>query len=125
MRLVLDAGAFIAADRRDQRVLAFFTRAKERKIPLLTSSPIVGQVWRDGRRRANLARLLKGVEVVAPDDAAARRAGLVLAKTGMSDVVDALLACLCATDDVVLTSDPGDIENLVKARGVHPEIVAV
>ena len=125
MRLVLDAGAFIAAERHDPRILAFLARAKERSIPLLTSSPIVGQVWRDGRRQANLARLLSGVEIIAPDDSAARRAGLVLAKTGTFDIVDALLAGLCAANDVVVTSDPDDIRLLVQAQGMRPEIVAV
>ena len=124
-RLVLDAGAFIAADRHDLRLLALLDRAHARSIPLLTSSPVVAQVWRTGRLQANLARLLRGVQIIAPDDAAARRAGLLLAKTGTSDVVDAFVAGLCRSTDALLTSDPDDLSLLSHASGVDPEIVSI
>lgn len=124
-RLVLDAGALIAADRHNLRVLALLDRAHARGVPLVTSSPVVGQVWRNGRRQANLARLLRAVDVIAPDHAGARRAGVLLAKTGTSDIVDAILADLCRAADVVVTSDLQDLAVLTSASGANPEITSV
>jgi hypothetical protein len=124
-RLVLDAGAFIAVERGDLEVIAMLRRARERKIPLVTTSPVVGQVWRNGRKQANLARVLKAVDVQAPNEQAARTAGLLLAKTGATDVVDALVVELCTSADVVLTSDPNDIARLVQAASARPDVYAV
>jgi PIN domain nuclease of toxin-antitoxin system len=124
-RLVLDAGAFIAAERGSVEVLAVLRRARERKIPLVTTSPVVGQVWRNGRQQANLSRALKAVNVLAPDQHSARSAGLLLAKTGTSDVVDALVVELCTDADVILTSDMADIARLVEAADSKPAVYAV
>jgi rRNA-processing protein FCF1 len=122
-RVVLDAGAFVAAERGDLEVMAILRRARERKIPLVTTSPVVGQIWRNGRTQANLARLLKAVNVLAPNEQSARSAGLLLAKTGTTDVIDALVVQLCSNADVVLTSDPHDIIRLAEAATVRPQVV--
>lgn len=124
-RLVLDAGALIAVDRDDPMVLAFLARSAVRRLPVVTSSPIVGQVWRNGQRQARLARLLKGVQVVAPDESAARRGGLLLAETSLADIVDALLADLCRPGDLLLTSDPSDLKVLLRAANTSVEIVSI
>jgi sugar/nucleoside kinase (ribokinase family) len=124
-RVVLDAGALIAVDRSDAAVLALLARAKERGRAFVTSSPVVGQAWRGGARQATLARLLAGVDVLAPSQADARSAGVLLATTGMADIVDALLAKICRDGDILLTSDDDDLRVLTKAARLNVEIVHV
>jgi predicted nucleic acid-binding protein len=125
VRLILDAGAFIAVERGDFKTLTLIENSRNRGVKIVTVSPVVAQVWRDGRRQVTLARLLTGVEVVAPTDEAAKRAGVLLRRTKMSDAVDALVADLCRVDDVLLTSDPGDLKALTEANNAIPRIVAV
>jgi hypothetical protein len=91
---------------------------------MTTSAPVIGQVWRDGRKQALLARLIAATDAHAPDEAAARRAGELLAKAKTNDVVDALLALRARDGDTVLTSDPGDIRRLLAAAGVRATVVA-
>ena len=61
----------------------------------------------------------------APSEAAARRAGELLAKTRTQDVVDALLVGRARDGDTVLTSDPDDIETLLAAAGVRATVAVV
>lgn len=124
-RLVLDAGAFVAFERGDAAVRARLAAARKLGLEVATTSPVVGQVWRDGRRQALLARLVTAVHIVAPDVAAARRAGELLAKTKSADVVDALVVGLLRETDIILTSDPKDIRSLLVAAGVRATIVKV
>lgn len=125
MRAVLDAGALVAVDRRDRLTGARLRVLQQQGTPVRVSSAVVGQVWRDGRRQANLARILAGVgiEALAKDDG--RRIGELLALAGSADVVDAHVALMTAPADLVLTSDPGDIRKLLQARGVPARVQLV
>lgn len=126
MSLVLDAGAFVAIERSDRNVVALLKRELLAGRAPLTHGGVVGQVWRGGGgRQANLARLLRGVEVRALDGALGRRAGELLAAAGAVDVIDAAIALLAVDGDVVLTSDPGDLARLVAEAGIHADIVPV
>ena len=111
--LVLDAGAYIAHDRGDKVVREILEAVLRSGGRVVSPSPVIAQVWRDGPRQARLATLIRSVDVVAPDVDDAKLAGLLCAESQTSDVVDALVA-LCAVDGaVVLTSDVGDIQHLV------------
>lgn len=125
MKAVLDAGALIAVDRRDRLVGAQLRVLQQQGTPVRVSGAVVGQVWRDGRKQANLARVLAGVgiEALAGDDG--KRIGELLALARSADVVDAHVALLTAAGDLVLTSDPGDIRGLLQARGVQARIQPV
>lgn len=126
MTLVLDAGAFFAAERGERRVAALVKRERLAGRAPLTHGGVVGQVWRGGAgRQAEVARLLAGVEVVALDEGLGRRVGLLLGRSGRSDVVDAALLLLARDGDEVLTSDPGDLLDLAAAAGVHVDLVPV
>jgi predicted nucleic acid-binding protein len=125
MRYVLDAGVFVAYERGDARIRARLMKALEHKIDLVTTSPVVGQVWRDGRRQALLAILLAAVEIDAPSEARARRAGELLRRSRTADVVDALLVELARDGDAILTSDAGDVERLVEAADKRCAVIAV
>jgi hypothetical protein len=124
--LILDAGAFVAAEREDREVVALVKRERLAGRPPVTNGGVVAQVWRGGHgRQAPVARLLAGVEVVPVDDSLGRRAGMVLAVGGGSDAIDAAVVCLAGDGDDILTSDPGDLRPLAEAAGVHVELIAV
>lgn len=124
-RLVLDAGAFVAFEKGDPGVRARLVAARRLGLELVTSSPVVGQVWRDGRRQVPISRLISATRVDAPTEQAAHRAGGLLAKTRTHDVVDALVAGCARDGDTVLTSDPHDIEALLGAAGVRATVAAI
>lgn len=124
--LVLDAGAFLAAERGDRDVmLAVRQELKAGRIPV-THGGVVGQVWRGGSgKQTPVARMLAGVDVVPLDDRLGKRAGMLLARSGGSDAIDAAVVCLARDGYDILTSDPGDIEFLARAAGVHVELIPV
>lgn len=126
MRLVLDAGALVAAERGDRDMVALLKRERLDGRAPLTHGGVVGQVWRGGTgRQATLARLLLGVEVVPLDDALGRRAGVLLGAVGASDVIDAAVVLLAVDGDVICTSDAGDLLPLAQASGTHLDLVPV
>jgi len=113
--LTLDAGALIAFERNDRAMVAIVARAAAQGIPLTVLAGVVGQVWRDGRRQARLARLLGSdvVEVEPLDDIRARAAGQLCGVAGTRDVIDASVAlCARARGQGVVTSDVDDIRRL-------------
>lgn len=124
--LILDAGAFVAAERGDREVLALVKRERGTGRTPVTNGGVVAQVWRGGSgRQVPVAQLLAGVEVAPVDDRLGRRAGTLLARTGSSDAIDAALLCLAQDGDDILTSDPSDLVDLARAAGVHVEIIPV
>ena len=125
MTAILDAGALIAIDKRDRRVGAMLRVLQREGVPVRTSAGVVAQVWRDGRRQVNLARIMSGVDVAAVDDVAARRVGELLAASRTSDLVDAHVALLIQPQDDVLTSDGADIKALLATRRVKATLVSV
>lgn len=125
MRMVLDAGALIAIDRSDRRVAGLIALGRRAGADLVTMAPVVAQAWRDGARQVHLARALAMIDVVAMDLNAARSAGELLKVASSSDVVDASVALLARPGDQILTSDPGDLDTLVKARPVAVAVVRV
>lgn len=123
-RLVLDAGALIAAERGDRAVRATLDLSIVEELPLLTHAGIVGQVWRSPARQVRLSRILGAVAVWPIDQPLARSAGLLLAATGLSDVLGAALVAMTRAGDRILTSDPDDISRLAEAAGLLDVVVA-
>jgi predicted nucleic acid-binding protein len=113
--LTLDAGALIAFERNDRRVVALLKRALELGQSFAVPAGVVGQVWRDGRRQARLARLLRSVEVtIEPlSDRRAREAGQLCGATKTNDVIDAsVVLCGKQRGHRIVTSDPHDLLRL-------------
>jgi predicted nucleic acid-binding protein len=125
MKAVLDAGAFLAAERGDRPVRALLRVLQEKQIDLVTSSAVVAQVWRNGRLQARVAQLLSAVYVrpLAPSED--RRTGELLGQSGTHDVTDGHLSLCVARGDQVLTSDHSDVQHLLAVRGVAATIVDV
>ncbi len=113
--LTLDAGALIAIDKNDRRVVAALRLALDADLPITIPAGVVGQVWRDGARQVRLARLLgsTGVAIEALDDARARAAGQLCGTTATNDVTDAsVVLCAKARGDRIFTSDVDDLRHL-------------
>jgi hypothetical protein len=113
--VTLDAGALIALDRGDRRMIAFISQALSEGRSFRVPAGVIGQAWRDGRRQAVLSRFLRGTEVrVVPlDDGLSRAAGELCGATGTADVIDASVVLVAREGrDVIVTGDPSDLRRL-------------
>ncbi len=121
--VVLDTGALIAVERGDRAFAVLLAESRRARAPITIPTGCVAQVWRHPARQARIAALLRQphVDVVALDDADARRVGLLLAATSTYDVVDGHVAlCGHRLTRPVLTSDPDDIRRLAPGVAIRP-----
>jgi hypothetical protein len=63
--------------------------------------------------------------VTAIDGQLGRRAGMLLARSGQSDAIDASVVCLAADGDDILTSDPSDLRALAEAAGIYIDLIPI
>lgn len=120
--LVFDTGASIALDRGDRAGAVIVAEARDADETITVPAGCVAQAWRPPSRQARLATFLRqrNVDVVALDDAEARRVGQLLAGANASDVVDAHVAiCAHRLEQTVLTSDVDDIKRLAPTVRIH------
>ncbi len=113
--VTLDAGALVALDKGDRRMIALLQEALRRGTRLRVPSGVVGQAWRDGRRQVALARLLRAsqVDILPLDGPLGRACGELCGSAGTSDVIDASVVITAKEhDDVIVTSDPNDLLRL-------------
>jgi hypothetical protein len=113
--LTFDAGALIALDRGDRRIIALIREALAEHVEVRVPAGVVGQAWRNGSRQATLSRFLKAreVHIVGLDEHVARACGELCAAAGTADVIDASVVIAArASGDIVLTSDPDDLTKL-------------
>ena len=109
--VVLDAGALIAIERADRRIVRLLELADQVHVP----GAVVAQVWRNPARQIRLVRVLATEEVtIAPlDGAEARAAGQLCGASGTADVVDASVVLLARrVDGVAVTSDSDDLRRI-------------
>lgn len=107
--ITLDAGALVALERGSRQLVALLERTRARGTAVAVPAGVLAQVWRNGRRQARLAQLLRSrhCEVVPLDAARARMAGHLCALTATSDVVDASVVVVARQrGHRVVTSDP-------------------
>lgn len=112
---MLDAGALIGVERGDRTALLFVAEVTDDRGRLIVPAGVLGQVWRDGRKQARLARFLSTGEVtIEPlDEFRARAAGQLCGVRRTRDVIDAsVVLCAREHDFAVLTSDPDDLARL-------------
>lgn len=120
--VVLDTGALIALERGDRTVRVLVDEARRKRATLTLPAGCIAKAWRDPPRQARLASFLRSpaVDVIALNDAEARRVGVLLASTGTSDITDGHVAvCALRLDAAVLTSDPEDIRQLGPRLRIH------
>ena len=119
--IVLDAGALIALDRGDKRMIALLHRALAQGRVFRVPAGVVGQAWRDGRFQVTLARFLRSeeVEVVPLDEQLARACGELCGATNSADIIDASVVMLARQRrEPVVTSDPNDLQRLDSAAQI-------
>ena len=113
--VTLDAGALIALDKGDMRMIALLQQSLTQGLGFRIPSGVVGQAWRDGRRQVALARLFTAseVEIVPLDEELGRACGELCGIAGTSDVIDASVVITAREyNDVIVTSDPDDLRRL-------------
>jgi len=121
--ITLDAGALIALDRGDKRMIALLDRALAQRLTFRVPSGVVGQAWRDGRVQVTLARFLRSheVAVVPLDEQLARSCGELCGATRTSDIIDASVVILARQRrDFIVTSDPQDLRRLDQTCPIIP-----
>src|SRR5580658_9004455 len=119
--IVLDTGALIALERGDKRMIALLHRALAQGRAFRVPSGVVGQAWRNGRVQVTLARFLRSeeVEIVPLDDRLARSCGELCGAAMASDVIDTSVVIVARErQDLIVTSDPGDIRRLDPAAQI-------
>jgi hypothetical protein len=120
--LTFDAGGLIALDRNDRRVLTLIARATERGMRITIPATALAQALRNPARQARLSRLIRqaGTDLVPLDGPDATAVGLLLARTGTADIVDAhVVICAQRAGQAVVTSNANDL------RGIAPELQLV
>jgi len=113
--VTFDAGGLIALDRNERRVLTLLARAKERGMRITIPAAALAQAMRNPARQARLSRLIRqaGTDLIALDGPDATAVGLVLARTGTADIVDAhVVVCAHRAGQAVVTSDAGDLRRI-------------
>jgi len=113
--ITLDAGALIALDRNDRRVVALIARAHETGAKIVVPAGAFAQAIRKPERQARLSRLVRqpGTTVTPLDRVDGVRVGRLLAASGTADVVDAhVVVCARRERTAIVTSDAGDIRAL-------------
>jgi predicted nucleic acid-binding protein len=123
VKLVLDTGALIALDRGNKAMWTRMRAVRDVGRAPVTHGGVVGQAWRGLPKQALLARGLAMMDIRPLDADLGRRAGVLLARARMKDVVDAAIALLAEDGDRIVTSDPDDIERLLEALGRDVEVV--
>jgi predicted nucleic acid-binding protein len=123
--VVYDAAVLVAADRNERRAWAEHKVRLELGVLPFVPAPVVAQVSRSPQQ-AQLRRFLTGCVIVPLGESEAHEAGRLLGRTGMTDVVDAVVVTTALRQEaVILTSDPNDIDRLVRASGREIVVVAV
>jgi predicted nucleic acid-binding protein len=119
--IVLDAGSLISAETRGRVVWTVYDESLATGQELVVTTPVLAQVWRDGRRQAAVSRFLRRCVIDMPSERAAKRAGELLGRTGTSDAVDALVVATAVERGatMILTTDPNDLKALVEATGLR------
>jgi len=122
MGITYDTGALIAADRAERRMWARHRALLAlREVPTVPA-PVVAQSWRGGRQ-ALLARLLAGCDVEALDDGQARSVGSLAGRAATTDIVDVcVVEGAIRRHDLVVSSDPDDLQAIAAAVNRHLEI---
>jgi len=120
--ITFDAGGLIALDRNDRRVLALVARAAERGLRITIPATALAQAIRNPAKQARLCRLIRQAttDLIALDGRDATAVGLLLARTGTADIVDAHVAiCASRAGQAVVTSDARDL------RRIAPELALI
>ena len=112
-----DTGALLAAEANGREIWSLHARSLQRGEQPVVPAAVLSQAWRGGPQ-APLSRLLRGCLVETLTEARARATGVVCARSGTRDIVDAaVVASAMARADLVVTSDTDDLSQIASALG--------
>ncbi|WP_051723411.1 PIN domain-containing protein [Streptomyces albus] len=121
--VVYDAGALVAAQRKQGRFCLLHQTFVAARRTLLVPVPVYVQVYRADPRQHGLHVVLKAAELHRADREIADLAARALRETGTDDAVDAIVAATAVVHRApVVTGDEGDIRSLLEALDAfkHP-----
>jgi hypothetical protein len=113
--VTLDAGALIALDRNDRKVLVLLARAKELGTQVTVPATALAQAIRRPATQARLARLIRQptTDVRSLDAVDATSVGILLGASRTKDIADAhVVVCARRAKQPIVTSDPDDLLRL-------------
>jgi predicted nucleic acid-binding protein len=113
--LVLDAGALIAIEKGDRKVLALCKIASDAGSSVVVPAGVVGQVWRDGARQVPIARIVgaSGTVIEPLDLDVAKLVGSYCGRAATSDVIDATVVIAARHHQAkIISSDESDLKRL-------------
>lgn len=113
--ITFDAGGLIALERNHRRLFALIETALADGARLIVPATALAQVIRNPARQVRLWRMLQHdkTDIVPLDASYAQAVGLLLARTGTSDIADAhVVICAQRAGHAVITSDPVDLRRL-------------
>jgi hypothetical protein len=113
--VTLDAGAMIALDRDDRRVITLLARAHELGEVVTVPATALARAIRKPARQARLARFIRQptTDLRALDGPDATAVGMLLAASRTADIADAHdVICARRAAQAIVTSDPRDLARL-------------
>lgn len=125
MRYVYDSGTLIAIDNREREALRRHEERLAERDQLIVPAPVAAQVVRAPSRQARLMFTLRGCRIVPFEKRHVAEVGMLLARSGTSDVVDGFVAVAAAeAEAAVITSDASDIRHLLGTLGARLAVLA-
>jgi len=119
--MTLDAGALIALDRDDRKILVLLARAKELGARVTVPATALAQAIRRPAAQARLARLIRQptTDVRSLDAVDAVGVGILLGASRTKDIADAhVVICAKRAQQSIVTSDPDDLVRLDPSASV-------
>ena len=125
--LTYDAGALIAAERRNSTMLTIHKIAVDNDITPVVPAGALAQVWEGGSgRQASLAQILKKCRVEPLDESLAKKVGAARVRAAFNDMVDISVVVSAANrGDRIVTSDKSDITKIMDSLGYKAGVYRV
>ena len=123
--LTYDAGALVAAERGDRKMLALHRETLRRGVLPVVPAVVLAQTWRGGPQPL-LSRMLVGCSIETLTEPHARMSGALCGRAGTADIVDAMVVMgALERGDVVVTSDPNDVRHLANSAQQPIELITI
>lgn len=128
--LVYDTGALVAAGRGERAIWDLHRGALQRSEAPLVIAPVLTLAWaateRTGTRTETLAGFLRGCALTGFPIAAAYDAGLLLARSGTTDLATAaVVLAAITTRSALVTTNPDAVRALARALAVQLPVAVV
>jgi predicted nucleic acid-binding protein len=113
--VTLDAGALVALDRDERKVLVLLARAQELGARVTVPATALAQAIRRPAAQTRLARLIRQptTDLRSLDAVDATHVGILLGASRTRDIADAhVVICAKRAKQAIVTSDPDDLARL-------------